>query len=131
VSAPIEKYLTDVVMAVIIPKGESSQLSWKTASKVGFKISTEETKGVKLIIHNVLKAQKKDKKVITGSEITFEDNVFLPEVVRVMQGGVVTFDSVDQQSLKNMLLPLLVMRTCSRRYLIWMYIHLILMLLVA
>lgn len=91
-----EKYLTDVCMVTLTTKEtEPRVLSWKTASKVAAKIKIEETKGVKLIVKQILKAQKKDSKIITGCELSFEDNVFLPEVVQVLQGGTVTFDDTS------------------------------------
>lgn len=83
-----EKYLTDIALIVLTTKETNPRvLTWDTASKATAKINIEETKGVKLIVKKVLKAQKKDGKVITGCEVTFEDNVFLPEVVQIVQGG--------------------------------------------
>lgn len=87
-AAAQEKYLTDVALVVLTTLETTPRsFAWCTASKATAKINIEETKGVKLIVKKALKAQKKDSKIITGCEITFEDNVFLPEVVQVVQGG--------------------------------------------
>lgn len=99
-AAVIEKYLTDVVMAVIKLSGGTSY-TWETGQKVSAKMKIEEIKGVKLIVHGKLKAQKRDKKVITGTEITFEDNAFLPEVVKVLQGGTIVMDTETPTKFKS------------------------------
>ena len=46
---------------------------------------------VKLIIKGKLKAQKPMQSVITGHQITLHDNVFNPELVKVLQGGTILY----------------------------------------
>ena len=63
-----------------------------TASKIQVDIQTETQDAVKLIIKGVLKAQKKKQVTVTGNQITLTDNVFTPEVVKILQGGTITYD---------------------------------------
>lgn len=61
-----------------------------TASQIEVEPQIEEEDGVKLIIKGVLKAQKPSTSTLTGNQITLTDNVFTPELVQMLQGGVVT-----------------------------------------
>lgn len=63
-----------------------------TASKIQVDIQTETQDAVKLIIKGVLKAQKKKQVTVTGNQIILTDNVFTPEVVKILQGGTITYD---------------------------------------
>lgn len=61
-----------------------------TASQIQVEPQIEETEGVKLVIKGVLKAQKPSTSTLTGNQITLTDNVFTPELVKVLQGGTLT-----------------------------------------
>ena len=61
-----------------------------TASKIQVDVQTETQDAVKLIIKGVLKAQKHKQVTVTGNQITLTDNVFTPEVVKMLQGGTIT-----------------------------------------
>lgn len=87
----LAKYLIDIALAVIT-KEDGTAYALETATKATAKVLTEETKGTKLVVDNKLLAQKKDKEVITGAEITLEDNAFIPVVVKILQGGEVRLD---------------------------------------
>lgn len=81
----------DVVLVTIttdedVPK----EYAVDTASKIAVEPQIETQDAVKLIVKSVLKAQKKASSVITGHKITLTDNVFIPEVVKVLQGGTIT-----------------------------------------
>lgn len=92
--------LVDVARVVLTTK-ETTPITytWETASKAESEVLTEEIKGEKLIIKGVLKAQKRDEEIITGINLKFQDNVFAPEVVQLLQGGTLTTD-VDESFLK-------------------------------
>lgn len=64
-----------------------------TASKIQVDIQTETEDAVKLIIKGVLKAQKPKTVTVTGNQITLTDNVFTPEIVKLLQGGTITTNS--------------------------------------
>ena len=71
------------------------EFGFDTANKVEVEPQIEEEKAVKLVIKGALRAQKKAVKTITGHEITLSDNVFNPELVLVLQGGEIVYDTVD------------------------------------
>ena len=68
------------------------EIGLNTASKIQVDIQTETQDAVKLIIKGVLKAQKHKKVTVTGNQLTLTDNVFTPEVVKMLQGGTITTD---------------------------------------
>lgn len=83
----------DVALVTIQTKNSATEIALDTASRIGVTVESETEDAVKLIIKGQLKAQKRAKTTITGNTITLTDNVFNPEVVKVLQGGVITYDS--------------------------------------
>lgn len=73
--------------------GETIELALDTASQITVEpqISTQEP--VQLIVKGVLKAQKRGKNTLTGNKITLKDNVFNPELVMLLQGGEIEYDT--------------------------------------
>jgi len=71
------------------------EFGFDTASKIGVEPQVEEEDAVKLVIKGALRAQKPKVSTLTGHEITLTDNVFNPELVLVLQGGVISYDLVD------------------------------------
>jgi hypothetical protein len=87
----------DVVLVTIksLAEGAVDEYALDTASKIGVSPQIETTEGVKLIIKNKLKAQKPEESTLTGHQIILTDNTFAPEVVKVVQGGVISYDAVE------------------------------------
>lgn len=83
----------DVVLVTIVTTDNNTEIALDTASRIGVAVETETQDAVKLIIKGQLKAQKRAKTTITGNTITLTDNVFNPEVVKVLQGGEITYES--------------------------------------
>lgn len=79
----------DVVMVMIETPSESYVLD--TANKIGVEPQIETTEAVKLIVKNRLIAQKNEQSTITGNKITLTDNVFAPELVKILQGGSIKY----------------------------------------
>jgi len=79
------------------------EFGFDTANQIEVSPQTEEEDAVKLIIKGKLKAQKPKQTTITGHEITLHDNVFNPELVKVMQGGTILYwtDDTKSQSSEN------------------------------
>lgn len=71
------------------------EFGFETASKIGVEPQVEETDAIKLVIKGKLKAQKPKQTTVTGNEITLTDNVFNPELVLVLQGGTIKYDSSE------------------------------------
>lgn len=79
----------DVVMVVVETATKSYGLD--TASQIGVEPQIEEEDAVKLVIKGKLKAQKPAVSTITGNKITLTDNVFAPELVKILQGGTIKY----------------------------------------
>lgn len=71
------------------------EFGFETANKIAVDPQVEETDAVKLVIKGKLKAQKPKETTLTGNEITLTDNVFNPELVLVLQGGTIKYDSTE------------------------------------
>ena len=79
----------DVVMVMVETANKSYALD--TASQIGVEPQIEEEDAVKLVIKGKLKAQKPAVSTITGNQITLTDNVFAPELVKILQGGTIKY----------------------------------------
>lgn len=66
-----------------------------TASQIKVEPVVEVQDKVPLIIKGVLKAQKPEEETLTGNLITLTDNVFTPELVKMLQGGTIKYDTED------------------------------------
>lgn len=71
------------------------EFGFDTANKIEVEPQIEEQDAVKLVVKGILRAQKPKVSTITGNEITLTDNVFNPELVLVLQGGTIKYDSED------------------------------------
>lgn len=87
----------DVCLVVVRTGTEENgvEIAVDTASKVGVEPQTETQEGVKLIKLGKLLAQKPGKTTITGHAITLTDNVFIPELVQIFQGGTIEGEGAD------------------------------------
>lgn len=68
----------------------ATEIAIDTANKVGVEPQTETTDAIKLVKLGRLIAQKPATTTITGHQITLTDNVFIPELVKILQGGTVS-----------------------------------------
>lgn len=88
----------DVALVTIKTKDGSREIALDTANKIGVEVLTEVTEAIKLIIKQKLRAQKGKQTTITGHEITLTDNVFIPEVAKILQGGKITWEGAEYES---------------------------------
>lgn len=79
----------DSIRVDFTPKVE---LGLTTGTNASVETELETTDAIKLIVKGVLIAQKREKNTITGTTITLTDNVFNPELVRILQGGTVEYN---------------------------------------
>lgn len=79
----------DTVMVVVRTTDKAFALD--TASKIAVEPQVEEEDAVKLVIKGKLKAQKPSTSTLTGNQITLTDNVFSPELVKLLQGGTIKY----------------------------------------
>lgn len=81
-----------VVVRVGTATGDDSnvtEIAVDTANKIAVEPQTETTDAIKLVKLGRLIAQKPATTTITGHQITMTDNVFIPELVKILQGGTV------------------------------------------
>lgn len=81
----------DVAMVTLTTK-DNIELGLKTSTQIGVSSQIETTEAIKLIVKGVLIAQKRQKSTITGNSITMKDNVFNPQLVKILQGGTIEYD---------------------------------------
>ena len=81
----------DVSLVVVRTGTENDglEIAVDTANKIGVEPQTETTDAVKLVKLGRLLAQKPAETTITGHQITLRDNVFIPELVKIFQGGTI------------------------------------------
>lgn len=80
----------DIVLFTVSVNG-GAEIALNTASKLGVSPQTEKQEAVKLIVKGRLIAQKPEETVITGNQLTLTDNVFIPELVKILQGGTIKY----------------------------------------
>lgn len=85
----------DVVL--VVARTAAAAYALDTASKIQVEPQIEEEAAVKLVIKGKLKAQKPAVSTITGNKITLTDNVFAPELVKMLQGGTIKYWAQVQQ----------------------------------
>lgn len=73
----------------------ADELVFDTANQIQVEVQTETTDRIPLIVKGRLIAQKPQETTVTGNNITLTDNVFNPELVKILQGGTIKYDSVD------------------------------------
>ena len=95
----------DVALVTIKTANSDTELALDTASKIAVNVETETTDAVKLIIKGVLKAQKPKETTITGNTIVLTDNVFNPEIAKVLQGGTITYKEGDSGEVVSYIPP--------------------------
>lgn len=92
----------DVVLVTVeTEEATPRKFALDTASKIGIESQLETKEAIKLIIKGVLKAQKGKTVTLTGTTITLTDNVFTPELVQILQGGVIKYWSNETHTEKS------------------------------
>lgn len=79
------------VNLVTITTQAGKEFGFDTANQIEVEVQTEDTDAVRLVVKGRLRAQKPQESTITGHEITLHDNVFNPELVKVLQGGTILY----------------------------------------
>ena len=74
-------------VSLVVIRTATVEIAVDTANKIGVEPQTETTDAIKLVKLGRLLAQKPATTTITGHQITLTDNVFIPEVAKILQGG--------------------------------------------
>lgn len=82
----------DVALVVVRTGTDSNgmEIAVDTANKIAVEPQTDTVDAIKLVKLGRLLAQKLATTTITGHQITLTDNVFIPELVKILQGGTLT-----------------------------------------
>lgn len=86
------------VSMVTIAVTEGVEIALQTASKIAVSVQTETEDSVKLVVKGKLIAQKPKTTTITGNTVVLTDNVFNPEMVKILQGGMVKYWTSAEQT---------------------------------
>lgn len=86
------------VSMVTLEVTEGKEIALQTASKIAVSVQTETEDSVKLVVKGKLIAQKPETTTITGNTVVLTDNVFNPEMVKVLQGGTVKYWTSAEQT---------------------------------
>lgn len=81
----------DVSLVMVENADSSKQFILDTASQIAVEPQINEEEAVQLVVKGMLKAQKPAVSTITGNQITLTDNVFAPELVQLLQGGIIKY----------------------------------------
>lgn len=90
-----EAEIATIDCSLVTIETTNGEFGFDTANKIEVEPQIEEEDAVKLVVKGILRAQKPKTSTITGNEITLTDNVFNPELVVVLQGGEITYDSYE------------------------------------
>lgn len=82
----------DVSLIVIRVGDDDSGTEWAidTANKLGVEPQVSTVEAIQLVKLGRVIAQKPQTTTITGHQLTLTDNVFTPEIMKILQGGEVT-----------------------------------------
>lgn len=80
----------DVNLVTITARG-GKEFGFETANQIEVEVQTEDSDAVRLVVKGKLLAQKPQESTITGHQLTLHDNVFNPELVKILQGGTILY----------------------------------------
>ena len=72
------------------------EFGFDTANQIAVEPQIETQENITLIVKNILRAQKPAQSTITGNQVTLTDNLFNPDLVKILQGGKITLDENNQ-----------------------------------
>lgn len=88
----------DIVLFTVTPAKTEIEIGLQTASKLAVNPQTETQDAVKLVVKGALLAQKPAETTITGNTLVLTDNVFIPELVKILQGGTIKYWSDENKT---------------------------------
>lgn len=93
--------LTDVSLAEITTKSDSKKYQFETADEVGTEEVVSEGEEQTLKIKGKIWANKKAEDTTLGYDLTLKNNVFIPEIVKILQGGTLTLTGGETGDFKK------------------------------
>lgn len=92
-------------VSLVTIETSAGEFGFETANQIQVEPQMNEQDAVQLIIKGKLKAQKPAKSTLTSNQITLTDNVFNPELVKILQGGKIEYEA-DKTTFKKYTAPL-------------------------
>lgn len=89
----------DVVLVSIVRNGTENELILDTANQIQVTVATETQEKIPLIVKGRLIAQKPSVTTVTGNTIVLTDNVFIPELVTILQGGTIKYSETEPRKI--------------------------------
>lgn len=86
----------DVMLVVV--RTDEVEIAVDTASKIAVTPQIDTVDAIRLVKLGRLIAQKPPQETITGHEIVLTDNIFIPKLVQILQGGTITTDAEGNES---------------------------------
>lgn len=77
------------LVSITTYENDADEIILDTANKIAVTVATETTDKIPLIVKGRLIAQKPATTTVTGNTIVLTDNVFNPELVKILQGGTI------------------------------------------
>lgn len=90
----------DIALFTITP-ANGTEIALNTASKLGVEPQVETQDAVKLVVKGRLVAQKPEDATLTGNKLTLTDNVFIPELVKILQGGTIKYWTTEDHTAES------------------------------
>lgn len=90
----------DVEMITVTTKN-GNEIALTTSNKLAVNAQTETEDAVKLVVKGVLLAQKPEQVTITGHTLVLTDNVFNPELVKILQGGTIKYWTTAEKTTES------------------------------
>lgn len=91
----------DIVLFTVTPATSGIEIGLQTASKLAVNPQTETQDAVKLVVKGALLAQKPAETTITGNTLVLTDNVFIPELVKILQGGTIKYWTDEDKTVEG------------------------------
>lgn len=88
----------DIVLFTVTAADDNVEIGLQTANKLAVNPQTETQDAVKLVVKGALLAQKPSETTITGNTLVLTDNVFIPELVKMLQGGTIKYWTTAEQT---------------------------------
>jgi len=88
----------DVALVTLSLPDSQDEIALDTASRIQVNVQSETSDAIKLIVKGRLIAQKREQVTITGNTIVLTDNVFNPEMVKILQGGTIKYWTTSEHS---------------------------------
>ena len=83
-------------VALVTIETDDGEFGFETSNSIQVEPQLEESDAIRLMIKGKLKAQKPATSTLASNQITLTDNVFNPELVKVLQGGEIEYDTATK-----------------------------------